>query len=294
MEIIFGNQIVDDGAETGDILQLLRRIGAEIRQSGIDCLFLLQLLAAHTIHAGEYIRHIDGLHRYPVFCHGDLVKAHGLKGGGAGADGTDVELLHAGNGAAGAGEQPQILRKGLAQRGNRDLGGQCIAELQLPQYVAHGDIAAQGVPTVSKVHLRRIVGIGLYQYRYIDVLECLRGAVFITEIRQTQDDPLILAPMAVQKIGIDLSLRQRLHSAVASEGLVHHQHIVSGAGDRLDHLGPGGGDGLAGEEPPIGKIQSERGFHRHKTHLSAAVRNVAVRRLSATLKYGSKQRFYVK
>ena len=190
---------------------------------------------------------------------GQLVVAHGLEGGGAGADRADGELPHAVDHGADAGEDVDLPGefggKGVADVGLE--GGEADAEL--PEHVHDGELAAEGVPALLEAHPADLVGIGLDEDGLFEVAEGGHRPVFVPEIGQAQNGAVHLVLVFLQKGGIALAVGLGLHRAVLGQAPVHGHKLVAGPLEGFGHLLAGGVHQLAGEKAAVGKIEGK--FH---------------------------------
>ena len=94
-----------------------------------------------------------------------LTGAHGLEGGRAGADRTNPRVAQAIGDPTQRGEVFKVLAKCGAVQGN---GVSCRIgprNAVLPEIIAHGDLAAERVATVSRIQLVQVIVAGLGQHR---------------------------------------------------------------------------------------------------------------------------------
>ena len=111
VEVIVLNVLVQHAADLrqrhGVLLRHLAEVGVSAQVG--ELLRHAGLVVGHVFHLPDQLRKVEGLNVDAVLLHGDLVKAHGLEGGGARADAAEVEALHAVDHAADGGEIAQVL-----------------------------------------------------------------------------------------------------------------------------------------------------------------------------------------
>ena len=170
--------------------QLLRGIAAEIRKGGVQLSLFSDGACGGGIHPGKNIGKVDAFHIYAVIGHGYFIAAHGFEGSGACAQRADIEAGKTAYRAAHAAEYAKILGKGGVKRRYGGFLSEGVVYAELAQHIAHGYLAAQSVAAVGKIHMGKLVGIGLHKHGHIGVFKSLGGTVFIAEIGQTHDDAL--------------------------------------------------------------------------------------------------------
>ena len=223
----------------------------------------LGIVVGHVLHLEEELGEVKGLHVDAVLLHGDLVKAGGLEGGGAGADAAQVEALHAVDHAADGREVPQVLlkfgRKRMHHMGLEHREGHAV----LGEHVGDGEFAAEGVAPVLEVHLADFVGIGLHENGHARVLKGGDGAVFVGEDGHGENHAVVFALVLFEPLGVEQALVPGLDAAVAGQARVHGDVVVARVGDGLDHVVPRAVDQFPGHKAAVAKCQSKGHFLGH-------------------------------
>jgi len=209
------------------------------------------------------LRQIEGLDVNAVFLHGNLVEADGLERGGARADAAEVEALHAVDHAADGGEVTQVLLELGAQRMDNMGLEHRERDIVLTEHVRDGELAAVGVAAVGKVHLADLVGIGLHEDGNARVLQRGDRAVFVGKNGHGEDDAVILSLVLLEPLGVKQTLVARLNAAVAGQLLVHHDVVIAGVGDSLDHVVACAVNQLAGHEAAVAEAEGKGHFLFH-------------------------------
>ena len=240
-----------DLGEVGVVLQML-----ELGQD--DCIVIG--LGADLL---KDLREVEGLDVDAVFLHGELVKADGLERGGARADAAEVEALHAVDHAADGGKVAKVLLELGAQR-MHDMGLEDRErDVVLTEHIRDGELAAVGVAAVGKVHLADLVGVRLHENGHARVLQGGDRAVFVGKNGHGEDDAVILSLVLLEPLGVKQTLVARLNAAVAGQLLVHHDVVIAGVGDSLDHVVACAVDQFAGHEAAVAEAEGKGHFLFH-------------------------------
>ena len=136
-------------------------------------------------------------------------------------------------------------------------------DIVLTEHVRDGELAAVGVAAVGKVHLADLVGIGLHEDGNARVLQRGDRAVFVGENGHGEDHAVILALVLLEPLGVKQALVARFDAAVAGQLLVHHDIIIAGVGDSLDHIVACAVDQLAGHEAAVAEAEGKGHFLFH-------------------------------
>ena len=209
------------------------------------------------------LREVEGLDVDAVFLHGDLVEADGLERGGARADAAEVEALHAVDHAADSGEVAQVLLELGAQRMDNMGLEHRERDVILTEHVRDGELAAVGVAAVGKVHLADLIGVRLHENGHARVLQRGDGAVFVGKNGHREDHAVILALVLLEPLGVEQTLVARLNAAVAGQLLVHHDVVIAGVGDSLDHIVACAVNQLAWHEAAVAEAKGKGHFLFH-------------------------------
>ena len=185
--------------------------------------------------------------------HGDFVDTHRLKGGSAGADCADVQAAQMLHDPANPGKLAQILLKSRVGRVHGHALGQRVWDAALAQHIAHGQLAAQRVPTVGKVHEPDFVRICLHQNGHIGLLQSGRSAVFIAKVGKAQNDAVVFPGVSLEKLGILPALRAGFHSAQMGRVFLHANAVMAAAHHGLRQFPAGACDEFARKKPAISK-----------------------------------------
>ena len=215
---------------------------------------IIVLLFAHFL---EQLAQIEGFHVDAVLLHGDLVKAHGLEGGGAGTDAAQIEPFHAIDHPADGGEVTQVLLEGRGQ-GMHHMGlhhGE--GHVVLAEHIRHGELAAVSVPAVLEVHLADLVRIGLHQNGHTSVLQGGDGAVFVRENGHGEDHAVILALVLLEPFGVQAALVTGFHAAETGQLRIHGDVVIARIGDGLDHILTGTVDQFARHEAAVAETKGK-------------------------------------
>ena len=136
-------------------------------------------------------------------------------------------------------------------------------DIVLTEHVRDGELAAVGVAAVGKVHLADLVGIGLHEDGHARVLQRGDRAVFVGKNGHGEDDAVIPSLVLLEPLGVKQTLVARLNAAVAGQLLVHHDVVIAGVGDSLDHVVACAVNQLAGHEAAVAEAEGKGHFLFH-------------------------------
>ena len=265
VQMVFFNVLVE---HDGDLRQRQSVSGRDLGEVGV-ILQVLQLCQNDCVVIGlsanllKNLREIKGFHIDAIFLHGQLIEADGLERGGARADAAEVEALHAVDHAADGGEVAQVLLELCAQR-MHDMGLEHRErDVVLTEHIRDGELAAVGVAAVGKVHLADLIGIGLHEDGHARVLQGGDRAVFVGKNGHREDHAVILSLVLLEPLGIQTAFVSCLDAAVAGELLIHHDVVIAGVGDGLDHVVACAVNQLAGHEAAVAEAERKGHFLFH-------------------------------
>ena len=265
VQMVFFNVLVE---HDGDLRQRQGIGGRDLGEVGV-VLQMLELGQHDCIVVGlganllKNLREIKGFHVDSIFLHGQLIEADSLERGGSCADAAEVEALHAVHHAADGGKVAQVLLELGAQRMDNMGLEHRERDIVLTEHVGDRELAAVGVAAVGKVHLADLVGVRLHEDGHARVLQGGDGAVFVGENGHGEDDAVILALVLLEPLGVKQTLVARLDAAVAGQFLVHHDVVIAGVGDGLDHVVACAVDQLAGHEAAVAEAEGKGHFLFH-------------------------------
>ena len=154
----------------------------------------------------HYRGEVIGLDLNSVPFKDSLIVAHRFERRGAGADNSDPHSGQCLYDAAGRGESLKLSDEfvGIGSDGEGGVSG--ILHAHLVKYACKGEFAAEGVAAMLEIHLSGLIGISLDKHRNIYPAQSRLDSVLVAEIGQTDDKPVIFAPVSGEELVIDVSV----------------------------------------------------------------------------------------